>query len=69
MAMNAEQLTAAILELQNLVQGINEQAANPLLDADRITAMTKINEAQDNLRMMTIDCDKKLVELTKTIKN
>ena len=91
--MNADQLTAAVGELQQLVQGINvqlgdivpkmqqqiiesnalgatldaklKQAVNPLLDADLIPAITKLSEAQDNLRLMTIDCDKRLVELTK----
>ena len=92
-AMNADQLTTAVSELQQLVSGINvtlgdivpkmqqqiiesnalgttldaklKKTVNRLLDADLIPAMTKLSEAQDNLRMMTIDCDKRLVELTK----
>ena len=86
MAMSNEQLTAAVLDLQNTVQGINVQlgdlvpkmqqpiietnalgttldaklmqAVNPLIDADLITVVQKISNAQDNLRLMTIDCDK-----------
>ena len=91
--MSNEQLTAAVIELQKTVQGINiqlgdivpkmqqqiiesnalgntldakwKQAVNPLLDADLITVVQKISDAQDNLRQMTVDCDNILVEITK----
>ena len=45
------------------------QAVNPLLDADMITVVQKISDAQDNLRLMTIDCDKRLVEITKRMES
>ena len=89
--MSNDQLTAAIGELQNTVQGINvqlgdliprmaqqiaessalaktldaklEQAVNPLVDADLITAMMKMDEAQSKLRLMSQDCDKRLKEV------
>ena len=90
-AMNNDQLTVAIQELQNTVQGINVQlgdliptmakqiadssalattldaklqlAVNPLLDADLITAMTRMSETQETLRLMSVDCDRRLKEV------
>ena len=45
------------------------QAVNCSIDADLITAMTKMSEAQDNLRLMSIDCDKRLKEITQKIES
>ena len=97
MAMSNEQLTAAVVDLPNTVQGIHVQlgdlvpkmqqqiietnalgtaldaklmqAVNPLIEADLITVVQNISDAQDNLRLMTIDCDKRLVEITRRMES
>ena len=88
--MSNDQLTAAIGELQNVVQGINVQlgdiirkmalqidasdalartldaklkeAVNPLVDANLIPAMAKMDETVAKLQEETKDCDKRLRE-------
>ena len=46
-----------------------KQAANPLIDADLITAMTTMDEAQENLRLMSTDCDTRLKEITTKVES
>ena len=95
MAMNNDQLTASIQNIEAVIGGINNQlgeliprmntqieasnalattldaklkeAVNPMIEADLITGMRRVNDMQTTLHAMTTDCDKRLKEVVNAV--